>query len=187
VNHPHYSTTENVTQLRDVPVAFSEEPETPRQFFMLTPAIMARLASLKDASASMVFLVIAQHANHDTHRWDLSVKQIARESGISETTVKKAMRKLEDAKYIAIEATYCVDGEYLTVAQIVARPGWRLVRSPNPSGADRWEVVRPNHKRSEIERIPVGQGFNRYTLLLRPFDSAEGVGRNPTPKLDQRT
>jgi hypothetical protein len=149
---------------------------------MLTPSLLARLAALRDPAAAQVYLAIAQHADNPAGRWDLCEDQIAAEAGVNGRTVRRKVPVLVAAGLLAAERTYRVEGAYLTAAEVTARTGGKLVKAPNPQGAQRWVLVRPNRERGAIEHVPVGQGYNRYTLLVRP-----GGGDRLTPGVGTRS
>lgn len=137
------------------------------QFYMLTAATMDRLAQLQDGQAAMIFLVIAQHANHESHQWDLSEARIAEEAGVSDLTVRHKVPILVNAGLIAVEPTFWIDNQAVIAADVPAKTGGgNLVKSLNANGKHRWQLVRPNRGRTKIEVQPVARGWNRYTLLL---------------------
>lgn len=76
------------------------------KFIRVTKEVVEDTSKLSHASDIAVYTALCFYANNDTKELNPKIKTVAEKARCSESTVKRALRNLEDAGYIEVKKRY---------------------------------------------------------------------------------
>ena len=129
-----------------------------KEWFWLDNEYLNGYAKHLGVSCTAVYISLCRHADNTTQQCFPSMKLIAEENGISDDTVMRAVKRLEEWGIVLVTRQKKEDGTQMNnVYTLTAKTEWKEKPTRNLRyGADPQKEIKPTRKNSQSRPAPLG-------------------------------